>query len=178
MATNKIGWEIWCGSLLVFWALYPVVLVYARSVLILALITAAFGVLGWLFGVPVLMVWSGGVGLCNLTLALLLIAHPPDLWVGLSAGILLLALVDSSQRLTYIRQCWLAPGVATALLRPFVRLSSAALLVGLGIGLLLISLHTQPITLVAPGALTVVGASFLAGFIALFVLYTNHWPGS
>jgi hypothetical protein len=176
MAASKIGWEIWFGCLVLLWSVYPCAFAQARSVLLLSIITALLGLLGGGFRAPVLVIWSAGVGLCNLTLALLLSSYPPALWVGVSAGILLLALVDSGQRLTYLRHCWLAPGVMTALLRPFVRLSGTTVLANLGLGLLVFYLSTQVVNTVAPGLLTVVGACFLAGFLALFLLYTNHWP--
>jgi hypothetical protein len=176
MAASKIGWGIWFGCLVLFWSLYPCVFTQARSVFILGIITALLGLLGGFFSAPVLVAWSGGAGLCNLTLALLLSSHPADLWVGLSAGIILLALVDSGQRLTYLRHCWLGPGVVVTLLRPFVCLSGVTVLVGVGVGLLVFYLSTQVANAAASGFLTVIGACLLAGFLALFLLYTNHRP--
>jgi hypothetical protein len=178
MAASKIGWEIWFVGLALFWSLYPLVFTQTRSVLILCTITALFTLFGRLWSLPVLVAWSGGVGLCNLTLALLLASHPPDLGVGLSAGILLFALVDSSQRLTYLRPCWIAPGVVTALLRPLVLLSGVTLLVGIGIGWLVVHLSTQATSAAQPGFLTAIGACLLAGFLALFLLYTNRLSDS
>ena len=61
------------------------------------------------------------VGLSNLTLALILSAHPPDFWVGLSAGLTLLALLDGNQRFSYLRHCHLESGVLAVMLDTFIR---------------------------------------------------------
>ena len=174
MATKQIGWELWFGCLALLWSFYPLAFTQARSVIMLSSITVILALLGWLLPLAVLITWSGGIGLCNLTLALLLTAHPPDLWAGLSAGILLFALLDSSQRLLYLRHCWRAPGVSTALLRPFVYLSGVTVLVGLGMGVLVMYLSTAMASLALPGLLTVLGACLLAGAVTLFLLYTNR----
>jgi hypothetical protein len=146
--------------------------------MMLSSITVLLALLGWLLRLPVLITWSGGMGLCNLTLVLLLTTHPPDLWAGLSAGILLFALLDSGQRLLYLRHCWRAPGVSTALLRPFVHLSGVTVIVGLGMGVLVTYLHTVMASLTLHGSLTVLGACRLAGAIALFLLYTSRLSNS
>ena len=174
MATKQIGWELWFGCLVLLWSLYPLVFTQARSVMMLSIMTALLALLGWLFRLAVLTTWSGGIGLCNLTLTLLLTGHPPDLWAGLSAGIILFALLDSGQRLPYLRHCWHAPGVGAALLRPFVYLSGATVLVGLSMGTLVVYLRAHTTSLAMPGILTVLGACLLAGLIALFLLYTNR----
>jgi hypothetical protein len=176
MAATKIGWEIWLGCMVLLWAGYPLLFTQTRGVLVLGVLTALLALLGWLTSLPVLVIWSGGLGLCNLTLALVLTSHPPDLWAGLSAGIMLLALVDGSQRFTYLRHCWLAPGVVTALLGTFVWLSGLTLAMGVLLGLLVISLSQQPPSTVAPGVLTVVGACILGGFLAVFLLHTSRTP--
>jgi hypothetical protein len=176
MATTKIGWGLWLGGMALFWALYPLLFTQARGVLVLAAITALLALLGWLASLQFLVVWSGGLGLCNLTLALVLTSHPPDLWTGLSAGIILLALVDGSHRFTYVRHCWLAPGVVTNLLGTFGRLSGLSLAVGLLLGVLVLSVGQSPLSAAAPGLLTVMGACLLGGFLALFLLHTSRWP--
>lgn len=176
MATTKIGWGIWLGGVTLLWAFYPLLFTQARGVLALGALTATLALLGWLTSLQLLVIWSGGLGVCNLTLALVLTSHPPDLWAGLSAGIILLALLDGSQRFTYLRHCWLAPGVVTALLGTFVRLSGLTLAVGLILGLLVIYLSRQPLSAVAPGFLTVVGACVLGGFLAMFLLHTSRSP--
>jgi hypothetical protein len=117
--------------------------------------------------------WSGGIGLGNLTLALLVTASPPNLWVGLSAGIILLGLVDGSYRLTYLRRCWLAPGVLTELCSTFVRLSGLTLGVGFLLGMLLISLGHFSMT-TTTGVITIVGACLFVGALAVFLRYTSR----
>jgi hypothetical protein len=87
---------------------------------------------------------------------------------------MLFALLDSNQRLLYLRQCWRAPGVSTALLRPFVYLSGVTVLVGLSMGVLVMYLSTAPASRALHGLLTVLGAGLLAGAVALFLLYTNR----
>lgn len=174
MVTKPLGWTIWFVCLVLLWSVQPLFLTQARSVIIFGLLTALLALLGGLFGLAALLVWSAAVGLCNLTLALLLTAYPPALWVGLSAGLLLLAFLDSGQRLMYIRHCWLAPGVTKELLRPGVILSGITLLVGLGLGGIVVSWSTSTLRLASPGIFTISGACILVGFLAIFLLYTNR----
>src|SRR5215510_16418885 len=86
--------SFWLGVLTLLWACHPLLLSQARGIVVLALFAGVLAGLGGLTGVRLLIVWSGGVGVVNLTLALLLIASPPNLWIGLSAGLTLLALLD------------------------------------------------------------------------------------
>jgi hypothetical protein len=176
MAASKIGLHVWLGSITVLWSLQPLLLSHARGVLVLGMVTAMLALLGWLTGWSLLVVWSGGLGLCNLTLALVLTSHPPDLWVGLSAGITLLALLDGSHRLAYLRHCRLTPGVMAALLGTFVRLSGLTLVAGLVLGLLLVPLGQQSAGTTLAGLLTIAGACLFVGSLAAFLLYTSRWP--
>jgi hypothetical protein len=175
MAANKIGLSIWLGAITGLWSFQPLLLSHTQSVLILSIATAIFALLGWLTGPPLLAIWSGGLGLSNLTLALVLTPHPPNLWVGLSAGITLLALVDGSHRFAYLRHCWLAPGVVAASLGTFVRLSGLTLAAGIVLGLLIASWGHQPGSTSAAGFVAIAGACIFAGSLAAFLLYTSRW---
>lgn len=173
MAARQIGLEICVAGLALCWSAYPMLFSRAQGVVMLSVITALLAFLGLVTGWQPVVMWSGGLGLCNLTLALLITSSPANLWVGLSAGIVLLALVDGSHRLIYLRQCWLAPGVLIVLLGTFVRLSGLALSIGLLLGFLLIPLGYFSVA-TATGAVTIVGACLLAGTLAVFLLYTSH----
>jgi hypothetical protein len=176
MAPNKIGLSVWLGSITLFWALHPLLLSHARGVLVLSVVTATLALLGWLTGLSLLVIWSAGLGLCNLTLALVLTSYPPNLWAGLSAGITLYALVDGSHRFTYLRRCWLAPGVIAAILGTFVRISGLTFVAGIMLGLLIVSLEYQPVDASTIKLLTLTGVCMFVGFLAIFLLYTSRWP--
>ncbi len=173
MAASKIGLGIWLGGVTLLWALQPLLWSHARGVLVLSIVTALLALLAWLFKLPLLITWSGAVGLCNLTLALILTSQPPNLWAGLSAGITLLALMDGSHRFTYLRHCWLAPGVVMALLSPFVLLSGLTLAVGMALSFIIPLAH-QSVGTSAAGFVTITGACLLVGFLALFLLRTSR----
>ena len=173
MATRQIGVEIWVGSLALCWSGYPLLFSHAQGVVVLSVITAILAILGCVTGWQPVVMWSGAIGLGNLTLALLVTASPPNLWVGLSAGIVLLALVDGSHRLTYLRQCWLAPGVLPELCSTFVRLSGLTLGVGFLLGMLLIPLGHFSIA-TTTGVMTIVGACLFVGALAVFLRYTSR----
>jgi hypothetical protein len=138
--------------------------------MVLSGFTAILALLGGSTGWQPLVVWSGGLGLCNLTLALLVVSHPPNLWTGLGAGIILFALLDGSHRLTYLRQCWLTPGVLIALGRIFVRLSGLALGIGLLLGVLIVPLGQVSVMVSAAGVITIAGACIMVGLLAIFLL--------
>lgn len=176
MAARKIGLELWLGGVIVLWALHPLLFSQARGIVILACITALLALLGWLTGYQPLIVWSGGIGLCNLTLALVLAAHPPSFWAGLSAGLTLLALVDGSHRLTYLRHCWIEAGVIPAILGAFVRLSGLTLVAGVLLGLLVTLPGMQVRNPLLTGGLTIVGAGVFVTFLTLYLGYTSRWP--
>lgn len=176
MAASKIGLIIWLSLVTLLWALQPLLLSQARGVMVLAVMTAGAALLGWPSGMQVLVFWSGIFGLLNVTLALLLVSHPPNLWIGLSAGLTLLALLDGSQRFAYLRHCQVEPGVITAFLDTFVRLSGLSLAAGLGVGWLLVALATHLTGFAVVGFLTLAGACVFAGFFAVFLLYTRHTP--
>jgi hypothetical protein len=176
MAASKIALALWLGGIGLFWSVYPLLFSQARSVLVLGGLTVLLTLTGWLSGLQLLVTWSGGLGLCNLTLALVLTSHPPDLWVGLSAGLTMFALVDGSYRAMYLRRCWLAPGVITALLRPLLYLSGLTLAAVLGLGILVTFLSTPAIDIAAPEFLTILGACLLVGFLVAFLLYTTRSP--
>ena len=164
---------VWLGVITLLWALQPLLWSQARGVLALSLITALLALAAWGFKLPVLTTWSGAVGLCNLTLALLLTSQPPNLWAGLGAGITLLAMLDGSHRFAYISACQLTPGVLMACLRVFVQLSGLVLVVGVALSLM-VPLAYQSIGTSAAGALTITGACLFVGFISLFLLRANR----
>ena len=87
MATHKIALMCWLGLMTLLWSLYPLLFSQARGVIVLTILTGGLGAFGWVAGMPVLVVWSGALGLFNLTLTLVITAQPPTVWLGLSAGI-------------------------------------------------------------------------------------------
>jgi hypothetical protein len=177
MTVRRVILSVWLGLLTLVWALQPLLVSQARGIVVLALLTGLLAVLGWLTSMHLLVVWSGGVGLLNLTLALLLTAYPANLWIGLSAGLTLLALLDGHQCFVYLRHCQVEPGVLAAQFRALVRLSGWSLASGVGVGLLVIQLHSQSGDTSAAGYLTIVGAAVFVGFFAAFLLVTSHWAG-
>lgn len=176
MATSQIILAVWLTLVTAIWALHPLLFTHARSVVLLSLVTGLFAVAGWQRNLKVLIFWSGLVGLLNMTLALLLTAQPPSFWVGLSAGLTLLALLDGSQRYAYIQLCQVECGVLVAMLDTFVRLSGLCIVTSLAIGALLLIWSSRLSSFSLAGFLTLAGASIFAGFFTLFILYTNHPP--
>lgn len=168
---------LWLGLLTLLWSLQPLLFSQARGIVVLALLSGMLAALGGLTNVRLCVVWSGGIGLFNLTIALLLTASPPTLWVGLSAGLTLLALLDGHQCFAYLRHCQTEPGVVRALFMALVRLSGWSLAAGVGVGVLVTQLHSQRIDTAAAGYMTIIGAAILVGFFAAFLLTTSHWPG-
>jgi hypothetical protein len=163
--------------LTLLWSCQPLLLSQARGIVVLALFTGVLAGLGGLTGVRVLVVWSGGVGIVNLTLALLLTASPPHLWAGLSAGLTLLALLDGNQCVAYLRHCQVGPGVPATIFGTLVRLSGCSLAAGVSIGYLVAALHAPQMDTTAAGYLTILGAGVFVGFFAAFLLVTSRWPG-
>ncbi len=176
MATHKTGLACWLGLITLLWSLYPLLFSQARGVVMLVILTGGLALFGWMTGTQFLVAWSGGLGLFNLTLTLVITAQPPNLWVGLSAGITLLALLDGSQRFAYLRQCQVEPGVLTAWLGVFMRLTGLSLMAGIALALLVVNLPTQGEIASAAGLLTIAGASLFVGVLALLLLYTSRWP--
>jgi hypothetical protein len=177
MATGKMALTLWLGLAIALWTLHPLFFSQARGIYLLAILTGLLAVWGWLGSSAVLMFWSALTGLINATLALLLTAHPPNLWVGLSAGLLLFALLDGHQRWGYVRHCELEPGVFMAMLEPFISVSALAILVGFAMGILLLALNALPFQASYVGTLTIVGAALFAGVFALFMLHTSRLSG-
>ena len=165
----------WVGVTTVLWTCQPLVFSQARGVIALAMLTGFLATLGGIWSVLPLVVWSGGVGLLNLTLALLLTSAPPHLWAGLSAGCLLLALLDGNQCLAYVRRCEVGSGVLPALGGTIVRLCGVSLLAGLGVGYLVTTLASFRIDTTAAGYLTLLGAGLFVGCFVAFVLVTGRW---
>ncbi len=178
MATSKIGLGCWLSLITLLWALHPLLFSRARGVLVLVMLTGGLALLGWLTDMPFLVVWSGGLGLFNLTLSLMVTAQPPNFWVGLSAGIALLALLDGSQRFAYLRHCQVEAGVLPVMLGVFMRVSSLSLAAGVALALLVVNLPTQGAIAAAAGLLTIAGAGLFVGVVALLLLYTSRWPQS
>lgn len=174
MATGKIALSIWLGLAIALWALLPLFFAQARGIYLLAALTGLLAVWGCLGGSAVLMFWSALTGLINATLALILTAHPPNLWVGLSAGLLLFALLDGHQRWVYVRHCELEPGMFIGMLEPFIRVSALAIVVGLAMGTLLMALNALSFQAPYVGAFTIAGAALFAGAFTLFLLHTNR----
>ncbi len=174
MATGQIGFVIWLTLVTAFWTVHPLLLAQTRGIIVLAMATGGLALAGCFGNVSLCVFWSGIIGLLNLTLALLLTSHAPDLWVGLSAGLTLLALLDGSQRWAYVRRCHLEGGSLSIMLDTFVRVSGLSLAAGLGMGWLLVMLspHLAGISLVS--LLTLAGACLFAGCFTLFLLYTNR----
>lgn len=165
--------RIWLGLLTVLWAWQPWLLCPTRAVLILTLLATTLGALGWLTPWYVFVIWSGAVGLCNLTLALLLAAAPPNLWVGLSAGCTLLALLDGSHHFAHLRYCHLEPGVLSVLIRTLLKLIGLSLGAGVTVGILITQLPQSSAGTTTAGVITILGAGLLVGFLALFLLTTE-----
>jgi hypothetical protein len=173
MAAGKIALAIWLGLAIALWTLHPLFFAQARGIQLLAGLTGLLALWGWLGGFAALMFWSALTGLINATLALVLTAHPPNLWAGLSAGLLLFALLDGHQRWVYVRHCELEPGMFIGLLEPFIRVSALAIVVGFAMGMLLIALNALPFQAPYVGVLTIAGAALFAGAFTLFLLHTN-----
>ena len=172
MAASKTGLGCWLGLITLLWSLYPLLFSQARGVLMLATLTGVLALVGWLSGIQPLVVWSGGLGLLNLTLTLVLTAQPPNLWLGLSAGITLLALLDGSHRFAYLRHCQVAPGVLAVVLRVFLRITGLSLAAGVALALLVVNLPNQGAVASAAGLLTIAGAGLFVGCL----LYTSPSP--
>ena len=177
MIPRQVVLNLWLGLLTLLWTCQPLLLSQARGIVVLALFCGVLAVLGGLTSVRLFVVWSGGIGLLNLTLALLLTAAPANLWVGLSAGLTLLALLDGHQCVAYLRHCQVGPGVVAALGAALVRLSGLSLAAGLGVGLLVTALHAPGVDSAAAGYMTIVGAGVFVGCFAAFLLATSRWSG-
>jgi hypothetical protein len=175
MLLKRIVLSLWLGVLTLLWSCQPLLLSQARGIVVLALFAGVLAGLGGLTGVRLLVVWSAGVGLVNLTLALLLTASPPYLWVGLSAGLTLLALLDGNQCVAYLRHCQVGPGVLTQLFGTLVRLSGWSLAAGISVGYLVTVLHTPQRDTAAAGYMTILGAGVFVGFFAAFLLTSSRW---
>ena len=176
MATNGIGVRICMGGITALWSLYPLLISHARGILLLSVATAMLAGLSWVIRLPLLAICSGAVGLCNLTLALMFTSHPPNIWTGLSAGILLLALVDGSHRFTYLRHCRLLPGVVPTMIGTFLSISGLTLATGVALGLLIVPLGHPSLAAPTTGVLIIAGACLFVGFLAMFLFYTSRWP--
>jgi hypothetical protein len=175
MAASKTGLACWLGLITLLWSLYPLMFSQVRGVIFLIILVAGLAVVGWLTGWQLLVVWSGALGLFNLTLTLILAGQPPNLWLGLSAGVTLLALLDGSQRWAYLRHCELAPGVMADWLRVSLRLTGFSLVAGMTLALLVVNLPTQGEMVSAAGLLTIAGAALFVGLLALLLLYSGRW---
>jgi hypothetical protein len=175
MATSKTAVSCWLGLIVLLWSLYPMLFSQARGVILLMILTGALALLGLLTGTQFLVVWSGGLGLINLTVTLVLTAQPPNLWLGLSAGITLWALLDGSQRFAYLRHCEVEPGVLVVVLKMFLYITALSLAAGMALALLVVTLPHHGAVTSAASLLTVAGAVMFVGVIALFLLYTSHW---
>jgi hypothetical protein len=175
MAASKAGVGGWLGLVTLVWALHPLLFSRERGVLLLMALTALLALAGWLLELPFLVAWSGSLGLVNLTLALALAGQPPRVWVGLSAGLALLALLDGSQRFAYVRRCRIEPRALAAWVGVFVRLGGLSLLAGLALTLLVVQLAGPSPLATAAGPLTIAAAGAFVGVVALFLLYTGRW---
>ena len=175
MLFQRVILSLWLGLLTLLWSCYPLLVSQARGIVVLALFAGVLAGLGGLTGVRLLVVWSGGVGMVNLTLALLLTASPPNLWVGLSAGLMLLALLDGNQCVAYLWHCQVGPGVLAEIFGTLVRLSGWSLAAGVSVGYLVTALHAPRADTVAAGYMTILGAGVFVGFFAAFLLATSRW---
>ena len=175
MLLKQVVLSLWLGLLTLLWACHPLLLSQARGIVVLALFAGVLAGLGGLTGVRLLVVWSGGVGMVNLTLALLLTASPPNLWVGLSAGLTLLALLDGNQCVAYLWHCQVGPGVLAEIFGTLVRLSGWSLAAGISVGYLVTALYAPRMDTVAAGYITILGAGVFVGFFAAFLLVTSRW---
>src|SRR5262245_39482736 len=167
--------SLWVGLLTLLWSCQPLLISQARGIVVLALFAGVLAGLGGLTGVRLLVVWSGGVGMVNLTLALLLTVSPPNLWVGLSAGLTLLALLDGNQCVAYLRHCQVGPGVLAELFGTLVRLCGWSLAAGISAGYLATALYAPHVDTVAAGYMTILGSGVFVGFFAAFLLGTSRW---
>jgi hypothetical protein len=175
MTSKRVILSLWLGVLTLLWSCQPLLISPARGIVVLALFTGALAGLGALTGLRVLVVWSGGLGMLNLTLALLLTGSPPYLWTGLSAGLTLLALLDGNQCVAYLWYCEVGPGVLTELFGTLIRLSGWSLAAGVSVGYLVTVLYTPHLATAAAGYVTILGAGIFVGFLAAFLLTTSHW---
>jgi hypothetical protein len=175
MLFKQVVLSLWLGLLTLLWSCYPLLISQARGVVVLVLFAGALAGLGGLTGVRLLVVWSGGVGVVNLTLALLLTASPPNLWIGLSAGLTLLALLDGNQCVAYLWHCQVGPGVLAEIFGTLVRLSGWSLAAGVSVGYLVTALYAPRMDTVAAGYMTILGAGVFIGFFAAFLLATSRW---
>ena len=175
MLVKQVVLSLWLGLLTLLWACHPLLLSQARGIVVLALFAGVLAGLGGLTGVRLLVVWSGGVGMVNLTLALLLTASPPNLWVGLSAGLTLIALLDGNQCVAYLWHCQVGPGVLAEIFGTLVRLSGWSLAAGISVGYLVTALYAPRMDTVAAGYITILGAGVFVGFFAAFLLVTSRW---
>ena len=171
MLSKRVVLSLWLGLLTLLWSCQPLLISQARGIVVLALFAGVLAGLGGLTGVRLLVVWSGGVGMVNLTLALLLTASPPHLWVGLSAGLTLLALLDGNQCVAYLRHCQVGPGVLAQLFGTLVRLSGWSLAAGVSVGYLVTVLHAPHMDTVAAGYMTILGAGSLCGLLCGLLTY-------
>jgi hypothetical protein len=176
MASHKVGLVCWLALVTLLWSLYPLAFSQARGVIILVILTGGLALFGWVTGTQFLVAWSGGLGLFNLTLTLVITARSPHVWMALTAGITLLALLDGSQRFAYLRHCHVEPGVLTAWLAIFMRITGLSLAAGVALVLLVVNLPSQGGSSSGAGVLTIVGASLFVGILALLLLYTSRWP--
>ena len=175
MTSKRVILSLWLGVLTLLWSCQPLLISSARGIVVLALFTGVLAGLGALTGLRVLVVWSGGLGMLNLTLALLLTGSPPYLWTGLSAGLTLLALLDGNQCVAYLWYCEVGPGVLTELFGTLIRLSGWSLAAGVSVGYLVTVLYTPHLATAAAGYVTILGAGIFVGFLAAFLLTTSHW---
>jgi hypothetical protein len=175
MTSKRVVLSLWLGVLTLLWSCQPLLVSQARGIVVLALFTGVLAGLGGLTGLRVLVVWSGGVGIVNLTLALLLTSSPPHLWLGLSAGLTLLALLDGHQCVAYLWYCEVRPGVLTELCGTLIRLSGWSLTAGISVGYLVTVLYTPHMATAAAGYMTILGAGIFVGFLAAFLLTTSRW---
>jgi hypothetical protein len=175
MAASQVGLGCWLGLMTLLWSLHPLFYAQSRGVVVFVVLTGGLALAGWLTGIQPLVVCSGGLGLVNLTLALVLTAQAPSVWVGLSAGLTLLALLDGSQRFSYLRHCQVEPGVLTAWLGVYLRVSGLSVAAGVALALLIVNLPNQGAVASAAGVLTIAGAATFVGVVALLLLYTNRW---
>jgi hypothetical protein len=175
MLCKRVVLSLWLGLLTLLWSCHPLLVSQARGIVVLVLFAGVLAGLGSLTGIRLLVVWSGGVGVVNLTLALLLTASPPNLWIGLSAGLTLLALLDGNQCVAYLWHCQVGPGVLAQLFGTLVRLSGWSLAAGVSVGYLVTALYAPRMDTVAAGYMTMLGAGVFAGFFAAFLLATSRW---
>jgi hypothetical protein len=173
MIAQKIALGVWLTFLTILWALHPVLFSQSRGVIILAAATMLLAAAGWLSGYQLCVFWGGIVGLGNFTLSLMMTGQLPNLWVGMSAGLTLFALLDASHCFAYLRQCHLEAGLLGLLFSAFLRLCGWSIGAGLSVVALLVALHTPASSSTSAGLLTIVGAVVFLGGFAVFMLYAN-----